>query len=215
MDTSVPWLSRKWVAIALDVLIVFGVYTGALLLRFDGRVPGVYVSGFRTFLPIICATNAVVGLHVHGYERDRSLSRVAAAALGSGFLIVAVGCRVRSPVFPGPCWSWEHSCPRSSWSGCGRSDDRPGRPCNARRSLRRTSSRLPRAHAKRPVLLVADVLARVGEPDDLEGDQPDRDRGEERRAPRARAPGRPPGGARAAARPRAAEERSSCGRRGT
>ncbi len=91
MDTSVPWLSRTWVAIALDVLIVSGGYTGALLLRFDGWVPGVFASGFRTSLPIICATYVVVGLLVHGYERDRSLSRVAAAALGSGFLIIVAG----------------------------------------------------------------------------------------------------------------------------
>ena len=95
---AVPWRSRKWVAIGVDLLVVFCIYFGVLSLRFDGSIPDVYVSRFLAFMPFVLATNAIVGLHIHAHRSDAPRLQVGAAALASGSMTVAVGFLLGHPV---------------------------------------------------------------------------------------------------------------------
>jgi hypothetical protein len=98
MDRAVPWLSRSWVAIALDILLVLAVYLGTLLLRFDGAVPGEYLSGFWASIPFIATTYVVIGLLARSYSPGAPLVRVGAVALASGLMVAAAGTLTVRPL---------------------------------------------------------------------------------------------------------------------
>lgn len=84
-------LSSRWIIVAVDVLIVFTVYTAALVIRFEGQVPDSYASRFASALPLIAAAYVIAGFLARTYTPTTPLHRVGAVVLFTGISIIVAG----------------------------------------------------------------------------------------------------------------------------
>lgn len=89
MNGTAPPLSRRWVLLVLDLLVVCVAYVGALLVRFGGEVPGIYWSRAAIFIPLAAVASVVLGFQVGAYSNESPVRRAALAGLLTGVLIIA------------------------------------------------------------------------------------------------------------------------------
>jgi Na+-translocating ferredoxin:NAD+ oxidoreductase RnfE subunit len=89
VNGTAPPLSRRWVLLVLDLLVVCVAYVGALLVRFAGEVPGIYWSRAAIFVPLAAVASVVLGFQVGAYSNKSPVRRAALAGLLTGVLIIA------------------------------------------------------------------------------------------------------------------------------
>ena len=89
MESAVPLLSRAWVLVILDLLVVLASYFGALVLRFGGSVPEQYWSRAATIVPVIAGAYVLINLLFRLYSSDPTIGRAALAGLVGGVLVIS------------------------------------------------------------------------------------------------------------------------------
>ncbi len=71
------FLPHKLVIVALDLVIIAACYWGSFVIRFEGSVPGEYLSGFKASLPVVIIIRFSMFLYFRlysGYYRYASIS---------------------------------------------------------------------------------------------------------------------------------------------
>jgi len=89
VESAVPLLSRAWVLVILDLLVVLASYFGALVLRFGGSVPEQYWSRAATIVPVIAGAYVLINLLFRLYSSDPTIGRAALAGLVGVVLVIS------------------------------------------------------------------------------------------------------------------------------